>query len=47
MSEPADKVPVEPEASPVFGTWGRWYAVVLIELAVVVIGAYLLTEAYR
>ncbi|MCU0454179.1 MAG: hypothetical protein MUE68_11025 [Bacteroidetes bacterium] len=32
---------------PVFGTWRRWYAVVVAELIVIMIAAYLLTEAYR
>lgn len=47
MSDPENKASERSEAPPVFGTWRRWYAVVLIELAVIVIAAYVLTEAYR
>lgn len=47
MNDPENKASDASEAPPVFGTWRRWYAVVLIELAVVVIAAFLLTEAYR
>jgi hypothetical protein len=35
------------ETPPLFGTWPRWYAIVLIELAVIIVIAYVLTESYR
>jgi hypothetical protein len=47
MIDPANKPSETSEEPPVFGTWRRWYAVVLLELAVIVAAAYLLTEAYR
>lgn len=36
-----------PEKPPLFARWSRWYAVVLIELALIVAAAYWLTEAYQ
>jgi hypothetical protein len=38
-------VPDEPP--PFFGTWKRVYAGILVYLALVVLGAYLFTRAYR
>lgn len=35
------------EAPPIFGSWRRWYLIVLVELAVVMLAAYAVTEVYR
>lgn len=45
MSLPPEGSPSE--KPPLFGTWRRWYTIVLIELAVIIVLAYVLTEAYR
>jgi len=35
------------EKPPVFRSWNRWYAVVLLNLAVLIILFYLLTKAFE
>lgn len=32
---------------PLLGTWRRWYALVVLELAVVILASYVVTEAFR
>ncbi len=39
--------PEATEPAPLLGTWGRWYVVVIAELAVIMACAYILTEMYR
>ena len=39
--------PETAEPAPLLGRWGRWYVVVIAELALIMVCAYLLTEAYR
>ncbi len=45
MSQRADEK--SEDSPPLFSTWPRWYAIVLIELAVIIMIAYVLTETYR
>lgn len=47
MNEPLPDRADTPERPPLFGSWRRWYLVVIGELAVIMAAAYLLTEVYR
>jgi hypothetical protein len=43
-SEKAEK---DQEKPPVFSSWSRWYAVVLLNLAVLIVLFYLFTKAFE
>ncbi|MEK6650916.1 MAG: hypothetical protein AABY75_08060 [Bacteroidota bacterium] len=38
--------PVDPPP-PLLGTWRRWYALVILELVIVILASYVVTEAFR
>lgn len=35
------------DTPPLFRSWRRWYAIVLTELAVIILLSYVLTEIFR
>ena len=45
--EPRCSVPQEREKAPVFASWGRWYALVLLHLAFLIAVFYLFTKAFE
>ena len=45
-NQKSEKTEKDQEKPPIFSSWNRWYAVVLLNLAVLIILFYLFTKAF-